>query len=40
MRYNETSPSRFTLVSVDIQAPELRDVVVGTNPHVIFHFVA
>jgi UDP-glucose 4-epimerase len=40
LRYNERSPNRFTLVSVDIQAPELRDIVAGTNPHVIFHLAA
>jgi UDP-glucose 4-epimerase len=32
--------SRFSLVQLDIQAPELVDVVAGTNPHVIFHLAA
>jgi UDP-glucose 4-epimerase len=31
---------RFTLVQVDIQAPELCDIVAGTNPDVIFHLAA
>jgi UDP-glucose 4-epimerase len=31
---------RFTLVQVDIQAPELTDIVAGTNPDVIFHLAA
>jgi UDP-glucose 4-epimerase len=32
--------SRFTLLELDIQAPELVDVVAGANPHVIFHLAA
>lgn len=31
---------RFTLVQNDIQAPELTDIVAGTNPDVIFHLAA
>lgn len=31
---------RFRLVKVDIQAPELVDVVAGVNPDVIFHLAA
>src|SRR5271166_1899644 len=31
---------RFTLVAVDIQAPELTDIVTGTSPDVIFHLAA
>lgn len=31
---------RFTFVQVDIQAPELTDIVAGTNPDVIFHLAA
>jgi UDP-glucose 4-epimerase len=31
---------RFTLIKVDIQAPELIDIVAGANPHVIFHLAA
>lgn len=31
---------RFTLVTADIQAPELVDIVVGTAPHAIFHLAA
>ena len=37
---NEASPGRFTLVSVDVQAPELADVVAGAYPDVIFHLAA
>jgi UDP-glucose 4-epimerase len=37
--YNLRS-SRFSLVQLDIQAPELVDVVAGTNPHVVFHLAA
>jgi len=32
--------NRFTLVNLDIQAPELSGIVAGTNPHVIFHLAA
>jgi UDP-glucose 4-epimerase len=31
---------RFTLVQIDIQAPELSDIVAGNNPDVIFHLAA
>jgi len=34
------STARFTLVQADIQAPELTDIVAGTNPDVIFHLAA
>jgi len=37
---NGLSTGRFTLVQVDIQAPELTDIVAGTNPDVIFHLAA
>jgi UDP-glucose 4-epimerase len=37
---NEISPGRFTFVRADIQAPELTDIVEGTNPDVIFHLAA
>ena len=37
---NDLSPRRFTLVQVDIQAPEVVDIVAGANPHVIFHLAA
>jgi len=37
---NGQNPRRFTLVKVDIQAPELIDIVAGANPHVIFHLAA
>jgi UDP-glucose 4-epimerase len=40
MRCNELSSRRFTLVRADIQAPEVTDIVEGTNPHVIFHLAA
>jgi UDP-glucose 4-epimerase len=37
---NGPSRRRFTLVKADIQAPELIDIVAGTNPHVILHLAA
>jgi UDP-glucose 4-epimerase len=37
---NGLSPARFTFVRVDIQAPELTDIVAGSNPNVIFHLAA
>jgi UDP-glucose 4-epimerase len=37
---NETHPHRFTLVNLDIQAPELVDVFAGANPDIIFHLAA
>jgi UDP-glucose 4-epimerase len=36
IRCNERSLERFTLVSVDVQAPELTGIVAGANPDVIF----
>jgi UDP-glucose 4-epimerase len=40
IRWNEAIPGRFTLVSVDVQAPELTGIVAGANPDVIFHLAA
>jgi UDP-glucose 4-epimerase len=40
IRCNQASPRRFALVSVDIQAPELTDIVAGANPHAVFHLAA
>jgi UDP-glucose 4-epimerase len=37
---NSLYPGRFTFVRCDVQAPELKDVVVGVNPSVIFHLAA
>jgi UDP-glucose 4-epimerase len=37
---NAAGQTRFTLVEADIQAPELSDIVAGTNPDVIFHLAA
>jgi UDP-glucose 4-epimerase len=37
---NDRTRRRFTLVQADIQAPELVDIVAGSNPHVIFHLAA
>ncbi|KUI23137.1 hypothetical protein AU195_17915 [Mycobacterium sp. IS-1496] len=31
---------RFTLIRRDVQAPELTDIIAGTNPGVIFHLAA
>jgi UDP-glucose 4-epimerase len=39
-RFNRLIPGRFTLLPVDVQAPELKDIVAGTNPDVIFHLAA
>jgi UDP-glucose 4-epimerase len=39
-RYTAASPDRLTFVRVDTQAPELGDIVAGTNPDVIFHLAA
>jgi UDP-glucose 4-epimerase len=38
--YNAMSARKFTFVRADIQAPELTDIVAGTNPNVIFHLAA
>jgi UDP-glucose 4-epimerase len=38
--FNKIDPRRFTLVNLDIQAPELADVVAGSNPDIIFHLAA
>jgi UDP-glucose 4-epimerase len=40
LRCNVLSPGQFTLVQADIQAPELTDIVAGSNLDVIFHLVA
>ncbi|AGB25968.1 nucleoside-diphosphate-sugar epimerase [Mycobacterium sp. JS623] len=40
IRFNRMSPGRFTFLRLDVSAPELRDVVAGTNPDVIFHLAA
>lgn len=33
-------PDRFTFVAVDVRHPELSDVVLGSNPDVVFHLAA
>jgi UDP-glucose 4-epimerase len=38
--FNGFAPGRFTFLQVDIQAPELHDIVNGSNPDVIFHLAA
>src|SRR5689334_2738805 len=40
LSYNGQRGGRFRLVKVDVQAPELVDVVAGANPSVIFHLAA
>lgn len=40
LRHSATAARRFTLVRRDIQAPELTDIIAGTNPAVIFHLAA
>lgn len=37
---NRLIPGRFSLIELDVQAPELKDIVAGTNPDVIFHLAA
>lgn len=37
---NRNRRGRFTYLQNDIQAPELTDIVAGTNPDVIFHLAA
>ncbi|MCV7282583.1 NAD-dependent epimerase/dehydratase family protein [Mycolicibacterium flavescens] len=37
---NGLGEKRFTLISLDIQAPELVDIVDGTRPQVIYHLAA
>lgn len=37
---NTPGRSRFTFVQADVQAPELTDIVAGSNPDVIFHLAA
>jgi UDP-glucose 4-epimerase len=39
-RLNRLSPGRFTFLRLDVLAPELRGVVAGTKPDVIFHLAA
>jgi len=40
LRFDRMSPGRFTFQRVDILAPELKDIVVGSNPDIIFHLAA
>ncbi|BBY86475.1 NAD-dependent epimerase/dehydratase family protein [Mycolicibacterium tokaiense] len=40
IRANRTTPGRFAFHQLDVQAPELRGIVVGSNPDVIFHLAA
>lgn len=37
---NALNPGRFTLINLDVQAPELTGIVAGTNPDRIFHLAA
>ena len=37
---NRLIPGRFSLIEIDVQAPELKDIVAGLNPDVIFHLAA
>lgn len=36
-RVNEACRRRFTLIEVDLQAPELIGIVAGANPDIVFH---
>jgi UDP-glucose 4-epimerase len=40
IRTNRTAPGRFTFHHLDVQAPEFRGIVSGSNPDVIFHLAA
>lgn len=40
IRVNRMTPGRFAFHRIDVQAPELKDIVVGSNPDVIFHLAA
>jgi len=40
LRFDRISRGRFTLQRVDVLAPELKDIVVGSNPDIIFHLAA
>lgn len=39
-QFERSHPGRFTFQKVDVLAPELKDVIVGSNPDVIFHLAA
>jgi UDP-glucose 4-epimerase len=39
-RFKRLRPDRFSFARSDIQAPELADIVAGTDPEVIFHLAA
>lgn len=39
-RLNRLVPGRFTFLRIDIQAPELKAVVAGSNPEIIMHLAA
>lgn len=39
-RSRSAEAARFALLSLDVQAPELVDVISGTNPDVVFHLAA
>jgi UDP-glucose 4-epimerase len=40
IRTNRSAPGRFTFHHLDVQAPEIRGIVAGNNPDVIFHLAA
>lgn len=40
LRVGATGSRLFTLIRRDVQAPELTDIIAGTNPAVIFHLAA
>jgi UDP-glucose 4-epimerase len=40
MRMGASGSRLFTLIRRNVQAPELRDIIAGTNPAVIFHLAA
>ncbi|AQA02549.1 UDP-glucose 4-epimerase [Mycobacterium sp. MS1601] len=40
IRVNRSTPGRFVFHRLDVQAPEIKDIVLGNNPEVIFHLAA
>lgn len=40
IQHSEMSRGRFKLINLDVQAPELRGIVAGVSPGIIFHLAA
>lgn len=39
-QFEKSNPGRFSFQKVDVLAPELTDIVVGSNPDIVFHLAA